>query len=230
MLRPHGIKVLSLFFVDKVASFLGDGYDNDDRRRRLREVVRRTVPRGARQEPAVGRSCCPQSPLDYRRAYFSVLKGKKGQHDTFKDTTGATTADDDAYDLIMRDKAQLLDEAEPVRFIFSHSALREGWDNPNVFQICALREMGEQQSAARPSVAACVCRSTRTGERVPDRGIAQLTVVANESYREFADSLQKEYRDSGVSIGLVRVGRVRQDPDRRRATARRSASASLAPS
>jgi type III restriction enzyme len=72
-----------------------------------------------------------------------VLKGKKGQHDTFKDTSGETKADDDAYELIMRNKAQLLDESEPVRVIFGHSALREGWDNPNIFQICALREMGE---------------------------------------------------------------------------------------
>lgn len=205
MLRPHGIKVLSLFFVDKVASFLGDGYDNStadgDFVKWFDELL---VEERARSQQWA--EMLPLDPVDYRRAYFSVLKGKKGQHDTFKDTSGTTKADDDAYELIMRNKAQLLDQSEPVRFIFSHSALREGWDNPNVFQICALREMGEAAERRQTIGRGLRLPVNQSGERVPDPGIAQLTVVANESYREFADSLQKEYRDSGVSIGLVRVG------------------------
>lgn len=205
MLRPHGIKVLSLFFVDKVASFLGDGYDNNtangDFVRWFDELLREE-----RAKSAQWAEVLPEDPRDYRRAYFSVLKGKKGQHDTFKDTSGTTASDDDAYELIMRNKAQLLDEKEPVRFIFSHSALREGWDNPNIFQICALREMGEAAERRQTIGRGLRLPVNQTGERVPDRGIAQLTVVANESYREFADSLQREYRDSGVSIGLVRPG------------------------
>lgn len=205
MLRQHGIKVLSLFFVDKVASFLGEGYDNTtadgDFVKWFDELFREE-----RDKSHQWADLLPGDPLDYRRAYFSVLKGKKGQHDTFKDTSGETKADDDAYELIMRNKAQLLDEAEPVRFIFSHSALREGWDNPNIFQICALREMGEAAERRQTIGRGLRLPVDQTGERVSDRGIAQLTVVANESYREFADSLQKEYRDSGVSIGLVRVG------------------------
>ncbi|WP_454163607.1 restriction endonuclease [Gordonia iterans] len=205
MLRPHGIKVLSLFFVGKVASFLGEGYDNNtadgDFVKWFDELFREE-----RDKSQQWADLLPGDPLDYRRAYFSVLKGKKGQHDTFKDTSGVTAADDDAYELIMRNKAQLLDEAEPVRFIFSHSALREGWDNPNIFQICALREMGEAAERRQTIGRGLRLPVNQTGERVPDRGIAQLTVVANESYREFADSLQKEYRDSGVSIGLVRPG------------------------
>ena len=211
MLRPHGIKVLSLFFVDKVASFLGDGYDNNtadgDFVKWFDELLGEE-----RDKSKQWADLLPGDPVDYRRAYFSVLKGRKGQKDTFKDTSGATVADDDAYELIMRNKAQLLDEAEPVRFIFSHSALREGWDNPNIFQICALREMGESAERRQTIGRGLRLPVNQSGERVPDRGIAQLTVVANESYREFADSLQKEYRDSGVSIGLVRVGEFAKIP------------------
>ena len=211
MLRPHGIKVLSLFFVDKVASFLGDGYDNTtadgDFVKWFDELFREE-----RDKNKQWADLLPGDPVEYRRAYFSVLKGRKGQHDTFKDTTGASVADDDAYELIMRNKAQLLDESEPVRFIFSHSALREGWDNPNIFQICALREMGESAERRQTIGRGLRLPVNQMGERIPDPGIAQLTVVANESYREFADSLQKEYRDSGVSIGLVRPGEFAQIP------------------
>jgi type III restriction enzyme len=106
----------------------------------------------------------------------------------------------------MRDKARLLNENESVRFIFSHSALREGWDNPNVFQICALREMGGATERRQTIGRGLRLPVNQSGERVADRSIAQLTVVANESYREFADSLQKEYTAAGVSIGLVRQG------------------------
>lgn len=211
MLRPHGIKVLSLFFVDKVASFLGDGYDNTtadgDFVKWFDELFREE-----REKSQQWAELLPGDPVDYRHAYFSVLKGKKGQTDTFKDTSGVTAADDDAYELIMRNKAQLLDEKEPVRFVFSHSALREGWDNPNIFQICALREMGETAERRQTVGRGLRLPVNQSGDRVADRGIAQLTVVANESYREFADSLQKEYRDSGVSIGLVRAGEFSKIP------------------
>ena len=211
MLRSKGIKVLSLFFVDKVASFLGDGYDNDtadgDFATWFDELF---VEERARNQQYA--AALPLEPVEYRRAYFSVIKGKKGQHDTFKDSSGTSKADDDAYDLIMRDKARLLDESEPVRFIFSHSALREGWDNPNVFQICALREMGAATERRQTIGRGLRLPVSQSGERVPDKGIAQLTVVANESYREFADSLQKEYRDSGVSLGLVRPGEFAKIP------------------
>ena len=205
LLRQHGIKVLSLFFVDKVASFLGEGYDNNTANGVFVEWFDELL-REERDKSAQWAELLPGEPIDYRRAYFSVLKGRKGQNDTFKDTSGTTADDDDAYELIMRNKAQLLDENEPVRFIFSHSALREGWDNPNIFQICALREMGESAERRQTIGRGLRLPVNQSGERVPDQGIAQLTVVANESYREFADSLQKEYRDSGVSIGLVRVG------------------------
>ena len=211
MLRPHGIKVLSLFFVDKVASFLGDGFDNDSANGQFVEWFDQLF-REERDKNAQWAEFLPEDPVEYRRAYFSVMKGKKGQRDSFADTTGATAADDGAYELIMRNKAQLLKEEEPVRFIFSHSALREGWDNPNIFQICTLREMGEAAERRQTIGRGLRLPVNQSGIRVPDRGIAQLTVVANESYREFADSLQKEYREAGVSIGLVRPGEFAKIP------------------
>jgi len=107
----------------------------------------------------------------------------------------------------MKDKARLLDHDEPVRFIFSHSALREGWDNPNVFQICALREMGamvERRQTIGRGLRLPVVKTENGFERVAEGDVASLTVVANESYQAFAKSLQKEYQDAGVSLGLVR--------------------------
>ena len=107
----------------------------------------------------------------------------------------------------MQQKERLLDENEPTRFVFSHSALREGWDNPNVFQICTLREMGaetERRQTLGRGLRLPVAKSEGGYERVADRGIATLTVVANESYKQFADALQKEYKDAGVEIGRVR--------------------------
>src|SRR5690606_7074044 len=127
----------------------------------------------------------PQDPADLRRGYFSVLKGKRGSADTFQNTSGTTKADDDAYDLIMRDKAGLLSWEQPVSFIFSHSALREGWDNPNVFQICTLREMGAEVERRQTIGRGLRLPVDETGERVADRSIAQLTVIANESYVAF---------------------------------------------
>ena len=96
--------------------------------------------------------------------YFSIDKKKVGSKtvEVIKDTSGDTQGRDDTYNLIMKDKEKLLSFETPLKFIFSHSALREGWDNPNVFQICALREMGPSASAGRPSAAACACASTRT--------------------------------------------------------------------
>lgn len=205
MLRPLGIKVLSLFFVDKVASFLGDGASNDDANgdfvRWFDELFAEERGKEARHGALL-----PQEPRELRRAYFAQLK-KKGGKNEFQDSSGNTKADDDAYELIMQDKQRLLDMDEPVRFIFSHSALREGWDNPNVFQICTLREMGaetERRQTLGRGLRLPVAKTTNGYERVADRDIATLTVIANESYTTFADSLQKEYKAAGVAIGQVR--------------------------
>lgn len=210
-LRDQGIKVLSLFFVDKVASFLGEGYSNDTADGPFVKWFDELFNEECARNPT-WRDLLPDQPVHYRRAYFASIKGKRGTPDTYADTNGASKNDDDAYDLIMRDKARLLDQNESVRFIFSHSALREGWDNPNVFQICALREMGEATERRQTIGRGLRLPVNQLGERVPDQGIAQLTVVANESYREFADSLQKEYTASGVSMGLVRPGEFAKIP------------------
>lgn len=204
MLRPKGIKVLSLFFVDKVASFLGDGANNEDANGNFVQWFDALFVE-ERDRDERYRELLPREPRELRRSYFAQLK-KKGRVE-FKDSSGSTQADDDAYELIMRDKERLLDESEPVRFIFSHSALREGWDNPNVFQICTLREMGaetERRQTLGRGLRLPVKRTDKGYERIADRGIATLTVIANESYTAFADSLQKEYKAAGIAIGRVR--------------------------
>lgn len=205
-LRAKGIKVLSLFFIDKVESFLGDGSNNLDANGQFVQWFDELF-REERAKSPQWQELLPQDPAELRRGYFSVLKGKKGAADRFQDTSGTTKADDDAYELIMQDKERLLDENEPTRFVFSHSALREGWDNPNVFQICTLREMGaetERRQTLGRGLRLPVAKSEGGYERVADRGIATLTVVANESYKQFADALQREYKDAGVEIGRVR--------------------------
>lgn len=204
MLRPRNIKVLSLFFVDKVVSYMGDGADNEtadgDFVKWFDEVFVEERSKLARYQELL-----PQDPAALRRAYFSEIK--RGKSKVAQDTTGATKADDDSYELIMQEKERLLDEAEDVRFIFSHSALREGWDNPNVFQICTLREMGaevERRQTIGRGLRLPVTKTTDGFTRVADPGIATLTVVANESYQAFAKSLQNEYKSAGVEIGAVR--------------------------
>lgn len=205
ILRGKGIKVLSLFFVDKVASYLGHGTNNEDASGDFvtwfDEVFVEERAKSVRYQELL-----PQAPSELRRAYFSQIK--RGKTSTYQDSSGATKADDDAYGLIMQAKERLLDENEPVRFIFSHSALREGWDNPNVFQICTLREMGaevERRQTLGRGLRLPVANTDEGYARVAESGIATLTVIANESYQAFAKSLQKEYKDAGVEIGRVRL-------------------------
>ncbi len=204
MLRAKGIKVLSLFFVDKVTSYLGDGTNNDDANGDFVQWFDEVFAE-ERSKSVHCQELLPQAPNELRRAYFSQIK--RGKTTTFQDSSGTTKADDDAYELIMRQKERLLDENEPVRFIFSHSALREGWDNPNVFQICTLREVGaetERRQTLGRGLRLPVAKTKDGYARVADRGVATLTVVANESYTKFAGALQREYKEAGVEIGRVR--------------------------
>lgn len=205
-LHSKGIKVLSLFFVDKVASFLGDGTNNDDANGDIvcwfDEVFLEE-----RNKSTVYKNLLPQAPSELRKGYFAQLK-KAGKVE-FKESseTRGTKADDDAYEIIMQDKQRLLTPEEPVRFIFSHSALREGWDNPNVFQICSLREMNkenERRQTLGRGLRLPVAKTEQGFVRIADRSIATLTVVANESYSVFASNLQNDYLKAGVAIGLVR--------------------------
>lgn len=202
--QTAGIKVLSLFFVDKVASFLGDGANNDDANGEFVQWFD-AVFAEERDRDARYRELLPQEPRELRRAYFSQMK-TRGKA-TFVDSSGSTAKDDDAYELIMQAKERLLDTDEPVRFIFSHSALREGWDNPNVFQICTLRDMGaetERRQTLGRGLRLPVRKTGKGFERVADRGIATLTVIAGESYQAFAQNLQNEYKAAGIAIGQVR--------------------------
>ncbi len=119
----------------------------------------------------------------------------------------AREAAERGYQLIMRHKERLLSETEPLRFIFSHSALREGWDNPNVFQICVLRSMGGERQRRQTigrGLRLCV---DAMGERRRDEGLNSLTVIADETFQTFASGLQTEMeQDLGVRFGVVEAG------------------------
>ena len=194
-LRPQGIKVLSLFFVDAV-----------DRYRRYD---------GAGQ-PVKG-EYARMFEEEYRRLAQYPHASVEGVHDGYfsvdrsggwTDTGERNQADRDnaerAYNLIMRDKEKLLSLAEPLRFIFSHSALREGWDNPNVFQICTLRDMRserERRQTIGRGLRLCV---DQQGARRRGYDVNTLTVVATESYEDFAENLQREIeQETGVRFGVV---------------------------
>jgi len=203
--HARGIKVLSLFFIDKVASYLGDGVNNLDANGDFATWFDELYTAELDRQPEA-RDIMPVTALEARSGYFAQMKSGKGKNAvmTFKDSSGKTKADDDAYELIMRDKARLLSMDEPVRFIFSHSALREGWDNPNVFQICTLRDMASETERRQTIGRGLRLPVNQAGQRISDTGLAQLTVVANESYQAFASALQNEYQKAGVAIGFVR--------------------------
>lgn len=207
--RPPGerVKVLSLFFIDRVASFAAEPSAEDPRG----GIIRRMFDEEYLALLKSGRFADVNpnpDPAAVRAAYFA--QDRKGQA---KDTTGDTAADEDAYELIMKEKERLLDPAEPVRFIFSHSALREGWDNPNIFQLCIMREVigdiPRRQQIGR-GMRLCVNES---GARLHDTVVNRLTVVANESYQDFAQRLQTEIEEEcGVSFeGRVQNARERRD-------------------
>lgn len=203
--HSKGIKVLSLFFIDKVASYLGTGINNLDANGQFAIWFDELYSEELDRQPTA-KAILPANAIEARSGYFAQMKAGKGKDAvvTFKDSSGKTKADDDAYELIMRDKARLLSMDEPIRFIFSHSALREGWDNPNVFQICTLRDMASETERRQTIGRGLRLPVNQNGERVIDQGLAQLTVVANESYQAFATALQTEYEKAGVSIGHVR--------------------------
>lgn len=203
--HPQGIKVLSLFFIDKVASYLGEGINNLDANGDFATWFD-AIYQEERAKSSASHVFLPADPVEARSGYFAQMKRGKGKaaQMTFKDSSGKTKADDDAYELIMKDKARLLSMDQPVRFIFSHSALREGWDNPNVFQICTLRDMSSETERRQTIGRGLRLPVNQDGERVKDAGTAQLTVVANESYGAFAAALQDEYKRAGVAVGYVR--------------------------
>lgn len=180
------LKVLSLFFIDKVAN-----YADDDGKIRRWFVE-------AYEELSKKPSYASLNPLpveDVHNGYFAQDKGKP------KDSSGKTKADDEAYEIIMKDKERLLSTEEPLRFIFSHSALREGWDNPNVFQICTLNESRTEMRKRQEIGRGLRLPVDASGERSFDPNINKLTVIANESYADFAAALQNEIEEeTGVKF------------------------------
>ena len=136
---------------------------------------------------------------DVHNGYFSI--DKKGK---IKDTSGTTAADEDVYNLIMKDKERLLSFDTKLRFVFSHSALREGWDNPNVFQICTLNETKSEVKKRQEIGCGMRLCVNQDGERQHGFAINTLMVMANESYEQFAESLQKEYEsEGGIRFGII---------------------------
>ena len=203
--KSKGIKVLSLFFIDRVKNYRE--YDSNGSPIKgkfadwFEEIYKAEISKPAYKD------LNSYSVEDLHNGYFS--QDNKGR---IKDTGGETQADDDTYRLIMQDKEKLLDMTTPLRFLFSHSALREGWDNPNVFQICTLNEtkseIKKRQEIGR-GLRLCV---NQIGERLYDRNLNKLTVVANESYEDFAKALQKEIEeDCGVDFS----GRTKNKNDRK---------------
>lgn len=192
-LSKDGIKVLSLFFIDKVSNYR-DYEENQAVKGKYalwfeeiyREVFKECYKKDISDEE-----------LDrLHNGYFS--QDKKG---ILKDTKGNTKDDDDTYSLIMKDKEKLLDINEPLRFIFSHSALREGWDNPNVFQICTLNETTSEMKKRQEIGRGLRLAVDKDGKRIRGKNINRLTVIANESYDDFAKALQSEIEeDCGVNF------------------------------
>ena len=193
-----GIKVLSLFFIDKVDKYRHEDGTPGIYATMFEECYQELM---AKSKYAALQARFPSDVSKVHNGYFS--QDKKGR---LKDTKGDTQADDDTYNTIMRDKEWLLSFDCPLRFIFSHSALREGWDNPNVFQVCTLIEQKSvftcRQKVGR-GLRLCV---NQDGERIEDKNINVLHVMANESFAEFASTLQKEIEDeTGVKFGVLQL-------------------------
>ena len=196
-LKGKGIKVLSLFFIDKVANYR---IYNDDGSAAHGKIAQWFEEAYAELSAKPLYKSLINHPVEtLHDGYFS--QDRKGRA---KDTSGATRDDEDTYSLIMREKERLLDPEEPLRFIFSHSALREGWDNPNVFQICTLNETKSQEKKRQEIGRGLRLPVNRKGDRVHDEHINRLTIIANESYEDFARTLQSEFEeDCGITFGRV---------------------------
>lgn len=207
----HGIKVLSLFFLDEVKHYRD--YDMEDTKGEYAHIFEEEYQNILNEkinlfneDTSYGKYLRMFSPEQVHQGYFSV--DKKGHAinshvSKSEDSEGAISDDQDAYDLIMKNKERLLSFDEPVRFIFSHSALREGWDNPNIFQICTLREGGTTISRRQEIGRGLRIAVNSDGERMDYSKLGNdffkvntLTVVAGESYSTFANALQSEILDT----------------------------------
>lgn len=198
-LTPMGIKVLSLFFIDKVVNYRD--YSMPDTKGKYARIFEEEYTKAIKKPKynTLFKDVDTGSlPGLVHQGYFSEDKGRA------KDTNGTTKADEDTYSLIMKEKEKLLLFGTKLKFIFSHSALKEGWDNPNVFQICTLNETNsvikKRQEIGR-GLRICV---NQNGDRVQGFDVNTLTVMANESYEAFVEGLQKEIeKEEGIRFGVI---------------------------
>lgn len=214
ILNPQGIKVLSLFFIDTVSKYRMYDEDGNVTNGEYAEIFEKEylkLIKKPKYNSLFGEIKDVESTVSQiHNGYFSIDKkakssNKKEKFEYFKDTNGSTNADEDTYNLIMRDKEMLLSFDSKLRFIFSHSALKEGWDNPNVFQICTLKEAGNSEIRRRQEIGRglrlCV---NQEGERVYGHEVNTLTVMATESYVDFVDNFQKEIEtETGIKFGVL---------------------------
>ena len=191
-----GVKILSLFFIDKVANYRGSPFDPSIKGK-VSLWFEESFKKWA-SSPQFKHLRISKIPVeDVHKGYFS--QDKKGFIDSEGENENA-----DTYDLIMKDKERLLSLEEPTHFIFSHSALREGWDSPNVFQICTLRATKSLREKRQTIGRGLRIPVNQDGERVRNNSLNVLTVVVNDSYKSFAEKLQVEYeKDCGVKFGFV---------------------------
>lgn len=208
-LFPKHIKVLSLFFIDHVSNYRL--YGEEETKGKYAKMFEEEYPRVVQEYvPTLTDSAYWRYLKDPRNAVENIHQGyfsmdKKGHMVDPKTERGSDNSNDEsAYDLIMKDKARLLSMKEPVRFIFSHSALKEGWDNPNVFQICTLKESSnENKKRQEVGRGMRLCVNERGERQDADvlgiDGVFNtniLTVIASESYETFADGLQHEIAEA----------------------------------
>ena len=194
--KGMGIKILSLFFLDRVENYriYKNGQAFLGHYGKYFEEIYKEIAKEHKKDLDI----TPVS--EVHNGYFS--KDRRGGF--LKNTKGIGKEDADTYSLIMKDKERLLDIKNPLKFIFSHSALREGWDNPNIFQICTLNETGSSLKKRQEIGRGLRLPVNQKGERIKDDLINNLTVVANESYSAWTETLQKEFEeDCGVIFGVL---------------------------
>ena len=202
--KDKGIKVLSLVFVDTVSNYRE--YDESGTASKGKFAVWFEELFTQYASKSQNNNLIPYSAEEVHNGYFS--QDKKGK---LKDTRGNTEADKDTYSLIMKEKERLLDLSEPLQFIFSHSALREGWDNPNVFQICTLNETKSEMRKRQEIGRGLRLPVDSSGRRIQEKALNVLTVVANETYEDFSKALQSEI-ESETSVKFE--GRIKNARDK----------------
>ncbi len=204
--QKRDVKVLSLFFIDSVEFYRK--YDESGNMVKgkyalMFEEEYRKLAKQPDYQTLFEKIDLDIDADEVHNGYFSIDK-KGGWTETDENNQSNRDNAERAYNLIMKEKEKLLSFDSKLKFIFSHSALKEGWDNPNVFQICALRDMGserERRQTIGRGLRLCV---NQEGQRLRGFDINTLTVIATESYEKFAENLQKEIEeDTGIRFGVV---------------------------